>query len=75
MLIQARNGKIFLLPALPKQWANGRVEGICLPGNATCTLAWNKGKVTEFTVTTSNPNWYAEVFENGEAYPLKIMYN
>ena len=75
MLIQARNGKIFLLPALPKQWANGRVEGICLPGNATCTLAWNKGKVTEFTVTTSNPNWYADVFENGEAYPLKIMYN
>ena len=74
MLIQARNGKIFLLPALPKQWANGRVEGICLPGNATCTLAWNDGKVTEFEVTTSNPNWYAEVFENGEAYPLKIVY-
>lgn len=75
MLIQARNNKVFLLPALPKQWANGRVEGVCLPGNATATLAWNNGKVTEFVVTTSNREWYAQVFENGEAYPLKIVYN
>ena len=74
MLIQARNNKVFLLPALPKQWANGRVEGVCLPGNATATLAWNNGKVTEFVVTTSNREWYAQVFENGEAYPLKIVY-
>lgn len=74
MLLQARNGKIFLLPALPKQWTNGRIEGVCLPGNATANLAWNDGKVTEFVVTTSNPEWYAEVFENGEAYPLKIVY-
>ena len=74
MLLQARNGKIFLLPALPKQWANGRIEGVCLPGNATATLAWNNGKVTEFVVTTSNREWYAQAFENGEAVPLKIVY-
>ena len=74
MLIQARNGKVFLLPALPKQWPNGRIEGVRLPGNAEATLAWNDGKVTEFVVTTSNREWYAEVFENGEAYPLKIVY-
>ena len=74
MLLQARNGKIFLLPALPKQWANGRIDGICLPGNAQATLAWNNGKVTEFVVTTSNREWYAEVFEGREAYPLKIVY-
>ncbi|MBO5177893.1 MAG: glycoside hydrolase family 95 protein [Lachnospiraceae bacterium] len=74
MLIQARNGKVFLLPALPKQWPNGRIEGVKLPGNAEATLAWNHGKVTEFVVTTSNREWYAEVFESGEAYPLKIVY-
>ncbi|MBQ8634062.1 MAG: glycoside hydrolase family 95 protein [Lachnospiraceae bacterium] len=74
MLIQARNGKVFLLPALPKQWPNGRIEGVRLPGNAEAALAWNDGKVTEFVVTTSNREWYAEVFENGEAYPLKIVY-
>ncbi len=74
MLIQARNGKIFLLPALPKQWKNGRIEGICLPGDAQATLSWNNGKVTEFVVTTENRGWYAEVFENGKPYPLKIMY-
>ncbi len=74
MLIQARNGKIFLLPALPKQWPCGRIEGVRLPGNAEATLCWNDGKVTEFKVTTENSEWYAEVFENGEAYPLKIVY-
>jgi len=74
MLVQARNGKVFLLPALPKQWPCGRIEGVKLPGNAEATLAWNHGKVTEFMVTTSNREWYAEVFENGEAYPLKIVY-
>jgi len=74
MLIQARNGKVFLLPALPKQWPCGRIEGVCLPGNAEATLAWNNGKVTEFVVTTSNREWYAEVFENGEVFPLKIVY-
>ena len=74
MLIQARNGKVFLLPALPKQWPCGCIEGVCLPGNATATLCWNDGRVTEFTVTTKNREWYAEVFENGEAYPLKIVY-
>ena len=74
MLIQARNGKIFLLPALPKQWPCGRIEGVRLPGNAKASLAWNDGKVTEFVVTTSNREWYAEVFEGGEPYPLKIVY-
>lgn len=74
MLIQARNGKVFLLPALPKQWPCGRLEGVRLPGNAEATLAWNDGKVTEFVVTTSNREWYAEVFENGEVFPLKIVY-
>ncbi len=74
LLIQARNNKIFLLPALPKQWTDGRISGICLPGNAEATLCWNDGKVTEFTVTTKNRKWYAEVFEGGEPYPLKIVY-
>ena len=74
MLIQARNGKIFLLPALPKQWPYGRISGICLPGNAEAELCWSDGKVTEFTVTTKNREWYAEVFAGGEPYPLKIVY-
>ena len=74
MLIQARNNKIFLLPALPKQWTDGRISGVRLPGNAEATLCWNDGKVTEFTVTTENRKWYAEVFEQGEPYPLKIVY-
>ena len=74
MLIQARNGKVFLLPALPKQWPCGRITGVRLPGNAKAALCWNEGRVTEFTVTTANREWYAEVFEGGEPYPLKIVY-
>lgn len=74
MLIQARNGKIFLLPALPAQWPDGRLDGVRLPGNAEATLCWQNGRVTEFTVTTQNRDWYAKVFEQGKPYPVKIIY-
>ncbi len=74
MLIQARNGKIFLLPALPTQWPDGRIDGVRLPGNAEATLCWQNGRVTEFTVTTKNRDWYADVFEQGKPYPVKIVY-
>lgn len=74
MLIQARNGKVFLLPALPAQWPDGRLDGVRLPGNAEATLCWQNGRVTEFTVTTKNRDWFAKVFEQDKPYPVKIVY-
>lgn len=46
MLVQSVNGEIKLLPALPKEWKKGKVEGLLLRGGKILkTLEWEDGKV------------------------------
>ena len=47
LLAQFKNGKLYLLPALPKQWQKGSVKGYCTPGGHKVDFAWEEGKVTE----------------------------
>ena len=51
MLVQSREHKIILLPALPKAWDHGEVNGLRLVGNASIALAWKNGKLTRCAVT------------------------
>ena len=51
MLVQSREHKIILLPALPKAWDHGEVNGLRLVGNASIALAWENGKLTRCAVT------------------------
>jgi alpha-L-fucosidase 2 len=39
-----------LLPALPKQWAEGSVRGVHVRGNAMVDLAWKAGRLTSFAL-------------------------
>jgi alpha-L-fucosidase 2 len=41
---------IELLPALPPQWPEGKVAGLCTRGNFAVDLVWNGGKVAEATI-------------------------
>ena len=50
MLLQSREGKIFLLPALPTEWKTGKVKGLKAMGNITVDISWEKGKLTKFTL-------------------------
>ena len=44
MLLQSQNDVITLLPALPKQWANGHANGLCARGNFEVTeMSWKNG--------------------------------
>lgn len=46
MLADSRPGRIELLPALPKQWPTGRIEGIRCRGQIElCSLAWNQDRI------------------------------
>ena len=51
MLVQARPGRVELLPALPKAWAgSGSVTGVGVRGGFTLDLSWSSGQVTDATV-------------------------
>jgi alpha-L-fucosidase 2 len=45
MLIQSHNGVIRLLPAIPKEWKNGEVKGICARGGFVVGMKWINSKL------------------------------
>ena len=45
-LISCCNGRVYLLRALPKQWANGTLKGIKTPGGHTLDMEWKNGELT-----------------------------
>ncbi len=55
MLLQSHAGEIDLLPALPKAWNQGTVQGLKARGNITVDITWNDGKVTDYKLTSPNP--------------------
>ena len=44
------DGKAHLLPALPREWAEGSVEGLRLPGGHRLSMAWKDGRLTSAEV-------------------------
>ena len=44
MLVQTEGEEIYLLPALPDEWEQGEIKGICLPSGLTISLVWEKKK-------------------------------
>ena len=50
MLLQSQAGEIHLLPALPKDWAEGSVTGLRARGNIGVDMAWKGGRITSATL-------------------------
>ncbi len=48
MLLQSRKGKIFLLPALPDLWQNGKITGLKAIGNITVDIEWENGELKNY---------------------------
>jgi alpha-L-fucosidase 2 len=45
MIVQSWGGEVHILPALPKAWADGRVDGLRVRGGAELSLAWQGGEL------------------------------
>jgi alpha-L-fucosidase 2 len=71
VLLQSQAGEIHLLPALPKEWAEGSVTGLRARGNVTVDMSWKGGKLTSATLR-SNENTRAVVRFNGRTQTVAI---
>ena len=50
MLMQSHEGEINILPALPKQWADGYISGIVARKGFVVDIAWKEGKLQSLQV-------------------------
>ena len=44
-----------LLPALPKSWCTGRVEGLRARGGFTVDIQWKDGQITDYRIASAEP--------------------
>lgn len=52
MILQCVAGRIVLLPALPRRWADGSVRGIRAKGGLTLHMSWHGGCLTGLTIVS-----------------------
>lgn len=62
MLMQSVENNIYLLPALPDKWANGRIEGLTAKGNVKVNITWRNGSLANYELTGTGK---FNVFYNG----------
>ena len=54
MFLQSHADEIEILPALPSQWKDGAIEGICARGGFVIDLKWSNGKLATIRVLSNH---------------------
>lgn len=72
MLIQSHEGFIRILPALPKEWANGDVSGLRARGGVEVAIAWAKGKISWLRIKRVAGSGRAKVVLPVKTMPLFV---
>ena len=84
MLMQSRltdrSTVIELLPALPKEWSNGKVSGLCARGGYEVSFEWKGGKVRDAQIKAKKAGTITLLYNNqrktlklkaGQTLPVK----
>ncbi|MBK9570830.1 MAG: glycoside hydrolase family 95 protein [Chitinophagaceae bacterium] len=69
MLMQSHDGFIKLLPALPDEWSDGEIKGVCARGAFELDFAWKNKTVTRLTILSKEGSLCRIEYKTG----LKIM--
>ncbi len=51
MLLQCEDGKLRILPALPREFRNGSIRGLKAKGGITVDITWQDGRLTQYRLT------------------------
>jgi alpha-L-fucosidase 2 len=58
--------EIEMLPALPRQWADGSVRGLRVRGNASIDLEWKAGKLISMQLHAGSDQLFRLVAPEGQ---------
>ncbi len=73
MLLQSRNGGIYMLPALPSTWNEGEVNGLKAAGDVTYSATWKNGRI-ETANLVANQGGDLKVGQN-DILNLRVFHN
>ena len=71
MLLQSWGGSVFLLPALPGAWPEGRVQGLRVRGAAGVDLEWADGQLRRARIASDRGGRY-RIEYRGQAVDLEL---
>ena len=50
MLMQSHEDRIYILPALPSKWKDGKISGLLAKGGVTVDIVWKDGKPVSYSL-------------------------
>lgn len=71
MLVQSEADRVILLPACPKKWKSGKIQGIKVKGNARVDIVWKDGKLVSCRIH-AGCDWEKEVLYQGKAQRISL---
>lgn len=74
MIVQSRDGRIVLLPALPKAWSKGSIRGVRARGGLTIDMDWEDCQPTRVTLV-SDAGLDCVVAWHDQSRPLRLAAN